>query len=186
MARAGRGGHAHNDKLSFELCVDGEDVIVDPGTYVYTADPYLRNLFRGTEYHNTIFFEGVEQNELQGLFSLNSDAKSKGLHFGEKDEIVKFKGELKYKNKQVRSEFSLDKRKKSFIINFKNNSIGHLNLHFAVDINPDDYIKEGELFEYWYSPQYGEKILSMGIKLNCQNQRFHTCLERKWPSFCII
>lgn len=164
--QGGLGGHAHNDKLSFEICIDGEDIVVDPGTYVYTADPYLRNLFRGTEYHNTIYFDGVEQNKLERLFSLNRDAKSKGLYFGEKDEIVKFKGELKYKNKQVRSEFSLDKRKKSFIISFKNNCIGHFNLHFAIDINPDDYIKEGELFEYWYSPQYGEKILCIGKKIS--------------------
>jgi len=49
-------GHAHNDKLSFELCIDGEDVIVDPGTYVYTASPELRNLFRSSYYHNILMF----------------------------------------------------------------------------------------------------------------------------------
>ena len=29
----GRGGHCHNDKLSFVLCIDSKDVIIDPGTY---------------------------------------------------------------------------------------------------------------------------------------------------------
>ncbi len=28
-----KGGHAHNDKLSFELAIGGRDVVVDPGTY---------------------------------------------------------------------------------------------------------------------------------------------------------
>jgi len=72
----GNGGHAHNDKLSFELCVDGEDIIVDPGTYVYTADPKLRNKFRSTAYHNTVIVDGDEQNgfDRDNLFNLRDEA----------------------------------------------------------------------------------------------------------------
>jgi hypothetical protein len=51
--RPGRrvGGHAHNDKLSFELCVDGEDIIVDPGSYIYALNPEMRNHFRCAASH---------------------------------------------------------------------------------------------------------------------------------------
>jgi len=58
----GNGGHAHNDKLSFELCIDGKDIIVDPGTYVYTQLPEWRNKFRSTAYHNTVMIDNKEQN----------------------------------------------------------------------------------------------------------------------------
>jgi len=72
----GNGGHAHNDKLSFELCVDGEDIIVDPGTYTYTADPRWRNKFRSTAYHNTVEIDGEEQNRFceDELFRMNCNA----------------------------------------------------------------------------------------------------------------
>ncbi len=69
--QAGRGGHAHNDVLSFELNVDGEDVIVDPGTYCYTADPDGRNRFRSVLNHSTLAWKGMEPCSLdRGLFML--------------------------------------------------------------------------------------------------------------------
>jgi hypothetical protein len=73
------GGHAHNDKLSFELFLDGKEIIVDPGTYVYTPEPEMRNLFRSTQYHNTVMIDGEEQNRFidNELFVMRNDAKAK-------------------------------------------------------------------------------------------------------------
>ncbi|GAB6927011.1 hypothetical protein JCM10914A_09940 [Paenibacillus sp. JCM 10914] len=59
----GQGAHSHNDQLSIELQVSGKDYIVDPGTYVYTADYRMRNYFRSTAMHNTLEINGQEQNE---------------------------------------------------------------------------------------------------------------------------
>jgi hypothetical protein len=70
----GNGGHAHNDKLSFELSIDGEDIIVDPGTYVYTADPASRNKFRSTAYHNTVVVDDVEQQDFDGVFAMSKNS----------------------------------------------------------------------------------------------------------------
>lgn len=69
------GGHAHNDQLSFELCLGGKPVVVDPGTCVYTPLPDLRNRMRSTAMHSTLVVEGLEQNPWAagraGLFSLD-------------------------------------------------------------------------------------------------------------------
>lgn len=61
VGQNGRGGHAHNDLLSFELCLDGRPLVVDPGTYLYTPLPARRNQFRSTAMHNTPQWEGREQ-----------------------------------------------------------------------------------------------------------------------------
>lgn len=72
--QGGRGGHGHNDKLSFELNINGGDLIVDGGCFTYTADPSMRNRFRSTRAHNTVMVDDMEQDRwtegLDGLFRL--------------------------------------------------------------------------------------------------------------------
>jgi len=58
--------------LSFELSVGPVNFLVDPGAFLYTADPEERNLFRRTAAHSTVAIEGLEQGRLdrRRLFSL--------------------------------------------------------------------------------------------------------------------
>ena len=58
----GRGSHGHNDALSIEVSACSRRFIVDPGTYIYTADLHQRHLFRSTAYHSTVEVDGAEQN----------------------------------------------------------------------------------------------------------------------------
>jgi hypothetical protein len=60
----GLGGHAHNDLLSFELALGAQPMVIDPGAFVYAADPQARNLFRSTAFHSTLRVAETEQNEL--------------------------------------------------------------------------------------------------------------------------
>ena len=48
------GTHTHNDLLSFELSLNGKDVLVDAGTYLYTSSKVERDKFRSTKKHNTV------------------------------------------------------------------------------------------------------------------------------------
>lgn len=56
----GRGGHGHNDLLSFELVLNGRTFIVDSGSYLYTGDLKARERYRGTAAHNTLQLDGEE------------------------------------------------------------------------------------------------------------------------------
>jgi len=69
-------GHWHCSRLSFELFAGGKSFIIDPGTYTYTADKGMRNLFRSTGYHNTVVVDDQEQNRFNQneLFNMNGDA----------------------------------------------------------------------------------------------------------------
>ena len=68
------GGHAHNDQLSISLACSGKLFLVDPGTYLYTPVPSMRNKFRATRNHNTLFLPDREQNDFSSasLFTLSN------------------------------------------------------------------------------------------------------------------
>jgi hypothetical protein len=57
--------HRHNDALSVEVSAGGRVFIVDPGSYVYTADLHERHCFRSTSYHSTIEVDDAEQQTIQ-------------------------------------------------------------------------------------------------------------------------
>jgi len=79
----GRGSHGHNDALSIDVSACGTAFIVDPGTYVYTADLKARHLFRSTAYHSTVEIDGVEQNTTgqQTPFVLGDEAHPRVLNW---------------------------------------------------------------------------------------------------------
>jgi hypothetical protein len=83
VGRYGRGGHGHNDQLSFELATAEGPLVVDPGTYVYTPDPVERNRFRSTAYHATLRIGAGEQNDLgtADLFSMKDRSLAEALHW---------------------------------------------------------------------------------------------------------
>jgi hypothetical protein len=91
----GLGGHGHNDKLAIEVRVDGQVLIGDPGSGGYTADPALRDRFRGTGMHSTVRVEGAEQQPLPAgrPFALPETAHARCLAFVPGRRRSRFSGE---------------------------------------------------------------------------------------------
>ena len=91
----GRGGHGHNDILSFELSMHGHNLITDCGAYLYTASREWRNLFRSTAFHNTVQVDGEELNRFIGpdaLWELHYDAVPSGAALTHGSRVDSFRG----------------------------------------------------------------------------------------------
>jgi hypothetical protein len=90
------GAHAHADQLSFVLTVAGHDVIVDPGTGVYSADVDKRNAYRATSAHNAPQLNEMEANRfpegMAGLFRMSDDTKTEVMAWEATSERVFFEG----------------------------------------------------------------------------------------------
>jgi uncharacterized heparinase superfamily protein len=83
-ARSGRPtSHRHNDALSIEVSACDRAFIVDPGTFVYTADLNDRHLFRSTGYHSTIQIDDAEQNSIAETapFTIGVEARARVLRW---------------------------------------------------------------------------------------------------------
>jgi hypothetical protein len=61
--KCGRYQHrpAQADNLHIDLWVDGENIMLDAGSYSYNTDPELRQYYMGTASHNTIMLNGIDQ-----------------------------------------------------------------------------------------------------------------------------
>ncbi len=75
----GNCGHAHADALSFELVFNGRPLLVDPGTYTYTASREMRDWFRSSPAHNTVTLDKESSSVANGLFSWKTIARSECL-----------------------------------------------------------------------------------------------------------
>jgi len=143
----GTGGHSHNDKLSFEVLIDGEEVFIDPGTYVYTSFPGWRDKFRSTGFHNTLMIDEKEQNRLLTTFSMVEEAKPKvikwetdgnfdifiGEHYGYTrmpDKLIHQRA-IKFHKKDFRWEFQ-DK-----VYNLKNRFSNKHLIKWSLILHPD-------------------------------------------------
>ena len=90
----GFGNHKHNDQLSFEYHRQGIPLIVDPGSFVYTADSTARNRFRSTASHNTLSVDGVEQNDMRPdwLFRMFETSNAESVAFDDREDAVEYTG----------------------------------------------------------------------------------------------
>lgn len=69
--------HGHADANSIILRLNGEEVLIDPGTYMYHAEDDWRDWFRGTRSHNTLAVEGANQSIITGPFMWSHKARAR-------------------------------------------------------------------------------------------------------------
>lgn len=69
--------HGHADALSFQLYVDGQCMLGDPGTFIYHCWKDKRDDYRKSENHNTLSRPLSEQSQMLGAFMWGKRAQTK-------------------------------------------------------------------------------------------------------------
>jgi hypothetical protein len=140
----GRGSHGHNDVLSIEVSAGGRAFIVDPGTYVYSADLGKRHEFRSTAYHSTVKIDGREQNTIDRNmpFVIGNEARPRVLEWTTNDEFDKVVAEhYGYSPVTHRRTITFNKRERSWLIDDEffgdGEHVYEVRFHFApgLDVN---------------------------------------------------
>lgn len=111
LGQSNHGGHTHNDKLGYELWIDGHDIARDPGTYLYTPIPGIRNEFRSIKAHNVPIINNLEQNDWGdgaiGLFGMFMECQCFVIDFGENFIILA----AEYKGIKIVRKFEIKENK---------------------------------------------------------------------------
>lgn len=190
LGQRGKGGHSHNDQLSFVLFAHGREIIVDPGTYVYTSLPEKRNRFRSTEMHNTLKYKEDEQyywfeDSKDDLFWIRKrDINQKVIKFNNDTFIGSHQAfDAKYNRKIEFTPIALN-----FTDALAKHSTKKVFIHLASEINPvlnnnaillkykdiniaeiicDSHI---ELDDSFHSPKYGLKVPTKVIIFETDNE----------------
>jgi hypothetical protein len=169
-------GHFHHDAGNITVAYKGVPIIVDPGTYVYTASAYWRNYFRSAAMHNTVYGELIH--DMQDLFGL----KLYTLHHNNDEYMKAF---IPVTNGYIQRTVTVA----DGVIQIMDNThtIAQTvtwNLIFSPDIvlmkRADTWFvhtKKGLVFKIttllplskydcWYSPQYGKILKTSGLIAN--------------------
>lgn len=87
--------HGHADALSVLLSIDGEPILVDPGTYLYHSGGAWRDWFRSTRAHNTLTLAGADQSLMSGAFNWSHKAHARLVEASETSILAEHDGYAK-------------------------------------------------------------------------------------------
>ena len=96
--------HSHADMLHLDLAVGRDNFLVDPGTFIYTADLQKRNYFRSPAAHNGPTIAQTELLKADDPFGWRQmpDCRCEQLHSGEQFDLCAASYEMQAEGKRVR------------------------------------------------------------------------------------
>jgi len=188
--------HSHADGLSIELSLNGKNILTDSGTYNYNLDKELRQYFRSTKAHNTIYL-GLDQSTQIGRFRWVDQPKT---YLKKLEDKIGFEGTIKYKNKSMHKRRVIVENNLITVedeVNSQKNYI-ELNFHFSperqiqlitkdkIEIDGEiklqitsDKVFDTKIEDSYYSPSYNkiQKRKDLKIISYNENQQFLTKIQ---------
>ena len=173
----GRGSHGHNDALSLEVSACNVSFVVDPGTYVYTANLEERNLFRSVRYHSTLEVDGEEQNTTNKAtpFVLGNEAQPRVLQWetGRDADFIsaEHKGYARLSEPVTcRRSVRFDKRKRFWLIEDNLSGAGEHDLRFRFHLASGLTVRVLDEMLEAFDESSGAKLLIVPLDLTTKPQ----------------
>ena len=178
-------GHFHQDIGSITVAYEGTPIIVDPGSYVYTASAYWRNYFRSIKAHNTVYGAidecGADLFSLSIAPSINSKDAAMEAHILLKSGMVRRTISIRKKEFHITDHGSFNSHQNIFwnFVFAPEVAVTKSGTNWRISIGNQRFIfvtnlQHGAQYEAFVAPSYGVKIKTYGIYFT---KRFGTNFE---------
>ncbi len=144
----GGAGHSHSDTLSLVIRYGESEVLLDPGTYTYVADPAMRDLFRGSAMHNTVRVGGRDQADPVKPFRWENKPAVQVKQWQASTAMVFLDAECAYREFRHRRRFVLVENRILFVLDEVSGGA-----------------EEQELEQFWHVGQVSKQLHSHGFLL---------------------
>lgn len=168
-------GHSHASALSL-VCREGsQEILLDPGTFTYIADPAERDRFRGTAVHNTVRLHSLDQADTAGPFRWANKAQSEVHGWG--DDWLEASCRQRGRTHRRRIEWQGD----TVIVKDTTDGDGEVCWHTALPVTETEtgvfrlgesarlFMEGGSLEPAWHSRVHGSKEPSTIIRAPLRN-----------------
>lgn len=180
--------HGHADALSFQILIDGHNLLIDPGTFIYHINRNKRDYYRSTINHNTVCINNTNQSEIQGPFLWGHKANIELVNINYNDNKVDLLAKHDGYGKPIFRHFTYSDNiftiqdnidNKVGVANFSfgrecnlkiENNIVRINLNnkeYTMCFNGDIDIIEEKV--KYYSPHYGKEYSIPAIEVTFKN-----------------
>lgn len=191
VGQMGKGGHDHNDNLSYHLYYKGIAVVIDIGTYCYTSNFIKRNYYRSTLQHNVLTINNEEQNIISDnskddIFWLETENSNPKIL---SNETYRIEGSINYCGKEYNRQIDIDSNEilitDKYVCELDKEIRIHLHPNITIEsmeknvykllINSeiillDTFNNNSRIEEYNYSPEFGVEVLSQRIIINSKDE----------------
>ena len=170
------GGHSHAGALSVVARSGDEEILIDPGTYTYTGDPSWRDWFRGTEAHNTVRINQLNQAIPAGPFRWSDHPTVNVLSWttnADQDVLI---AECRYHGFSHRRRLQFQKPALLIVVDDVTGPAGEHDIEQLWHLGSNDArarftLADGaECLESWRSTTFGEKHPSPLIRVRRRGQ----------------
>lgn len=164
-------GHSHSDTLSVVARADDREILIDPGTYTYVADPKWREWFRGSGAHSTVRIDALDQATPMGPFRWANQPEARILQWTSDAEQDYLDADCRYRGFTHRRRIRFVKPDLLLIVDDISGPAGEHDVEQIWHLGSMEarnclvVAKDAEAIESWRSIAFGDKRPGVAMRV---------------------